>query len=212
MRQIVKVKQDVFELDLRFFRHHRENVPYSWDNESPEVGTLYSQALEELLGPARKTDEPLDQRHRTSRAARRRCTKRRSSAVGYGACEVWMRRPNPERRLCHEFRGERQGPLWSRFNNATSRARRVMPVARSARPWWWRKTDGASLRDTTANTPIGDRVRQDPLLEWNRAHQSASFSVTRFDSGLLCRETAQAISEGQVIGWFQGRLEWDHAR
>ena len=65
MRQIVKVKPDgSFELDLRFFRHHRENVPYSWDNGSPEVGTLYSPALEELLGPARKTDEPLDQRHK----------------------------------------------------------------------------------------------------------------------------------------------------
>jgi carbamoyltransferase len=24
----------------------------------------------------------------------------------------------------------------------------------------------------------------------------------------LCRATAQAISEGKVIGWFQGRLEW----
>jgi carbamoyltransferase len=28
------------------------------------------------------------------------------------------------------------------------------------------------------------------------------------DSTNLCRATAQAISEGKVIGWFQGRLEW----
>ncbi|MBS0550655.1 MAG: carbamoyltransferase, partial [Proteobacteria bacterium] len=28
------------------------------------------------------------------------------------------------------------------------------------------------------------------------------------DEAALCRRTAQAISEGKVIGWFQGRLEW----
>jgi len=28
------------------------------------------------------------------------------------------------------------------------------------------------------------------------------------DEGLLCQRTAQAITEGKVIGWFQGRMEW----
>ena len=28
------------------------------------------------------------------------------------------------------------------------------------------------------------------------------------DEAALCKRTAQAISEGKVIGWFQGRLEW----
>ena len=27
-------------------------------------------------------------------------------------------------------------------------------------------------------------------------------------TGDLCRATAEAIAEGQVIGWFQGRMEW----
>jgi len=28
------------------------------------------------------------------------------------------------------------------------------------------------------------------------------------DEGALCQRTAQAITEGKVIGWFQGRMEW----
>jgi carbamoyltransferase len=28
------------------------------------------------------------------------------------------------------------------------------------------------------------------------------------DEGVLCQRTAQAIIEGKVIGWFQGRMEW----
>ncbi len=52
MRRIVRVQPDgTYRLDLKFFRHHREAVPYTWDKGSPEVGTLFTPALEELLRP-----------------------------------------------------------------------------------------------------------------------------------------------------------------
>jgi carbamoyltransferase len=28
------------------------------------------------------------------------------------------------------------------------------------------------------------------------------------DEGRLCRETAQLVADGKVVGWFQGRMEW----
>jgi carbamoyltransferase len=28
------------------------------------------------------------------------------------------------------------------------------------------------------------------------------------DEGELCRRTAQAVADGKVVGWFQGRMEW----
>ena len=28
------------------------------------------------------------------------------------------------------------------------------------------------------------------------------------DEAELCRRTAQAIADGKVVGWFQGRMEW----
>jgi len=38
---------------------------------------------------------------------------------------------------------------------------------------------------------------------------AAACTIERMgDEAALCRRTAQAISEGKVIGWFQGRLEW----
>jgi carbamoyltransferase len=64
MREIVRVLPGGdYELNLRFFRHHTENVAYSWHDCAPEVGVLYTPALEELLGPARKRGEPLEQKH-----------------------------------------------------------------------------------------------------------------------------------------------------
>src|SRR5260221_7596923 len=53
-----------FELDLEFFRHHREGVSYQWADGCPEFGDLFSPALEQLLGPRRLPTDPLEDRHR----------------------------------------------------------------------------------------------------------------------------------------------------
>ena len=54
MRKIVRLLADGgFELNLEFFRHHREDIAFQWMNGSPEFGDLFSPALEDLLGPRR---------------------------------------------------------------------------------------------------------------------------------------------------------------
>jgi carbamoyltransferase len=65
MRRIVRLRDDgSFALDLSYFRHHNERIAYRWTGGAPHVGTLFSPALEEALGPACDPSEPLDQRHR----------------------------------------------------------------------------------------------------------------------------------------------------
>ena len=64
MRRIVKLKSNGnFELNLNYFRHHREKIDYKWENRSPFVGTLFSYELEKLLGPQRKKNEKLTTHH-----------------------------------------------------------------------------------------------------------------------------------------------------
>src|SRR5215831_15514003 len=48
-RVVYPLSEGTFALDLRYFRHHRERVPYAWNNGSPTVGALYSDALGQLL-------------------------------------------------------------------------------------------------------------------------------------------------------------------
>ncbi len=65
MRQILQLLADGrFEFNLRFFTHATQRLPHQWSNGTPMVGTHFSSALEELLGPARKPDQPLEQQHR----------------------------------------------------------------------------------------------------------------------------------------------------
>src|SRR5262249_38269514 len=65
MREIVHLKPGgKFELDLAYFRHHRERIAYQWSSGSPQFGELFSAALEQLLGPRRGPNDPLEDRHR----------------------------------------------------------------------------------------------------------------------------------------------------
>jgi carbamoyltransferase len=50
----------------------------------------------------------------------------------------------------------------------------------------------------------------DELLEDKRDELAAAgCSLERIEANdQLCRKTAEAVAEGKVIGWFQGRLEW----
>ena len=73
MRKIVRLLPDGgFELDLKFFRHHREDDCLSVDGRIPEFGDLFSPALEELLGPRRAAD----------RSARGSASRHRSLGAG----------------------------------------------------------------------------------------------------------------------------------
>ena len=65
MRQIVSLKPDGrYELNLSFFRHHRETIALQWAGGVPEFSDLFSPKLESLLGPRRLPDDPLEERHR----------------------------------------------------------------------------------------------------------------------------------------------------
>src|SRR4029077_4736339 len=65
LRDVLQIQPDgTFQLNLKYFRHHTDNVSYSWNDCAPEVGRLYQHALTDLLGPPRVPSDPLEQRHK----------------------------------------------------------------------------------------------------------------------------------------------------
>src|SRR4051812_43905841 len=65
MRELVRIQPDgTFRLGLKYFRHHTDNVSYSWNDCAPEVGKLYRPTLADLLGAPRVASDPLEQRHK----------------------------------------------------------------------------------------------------------------------------------------------------
>ena len=65
LRRLVRLKPGgLFELDLHYFRHHVAELSYRWEDTAPPTSGLFSPALEELLGPRRRAEDPIEQRHR----------------------------------------------------------------------------------------------------------------------------------------------------
>ena len=218
MRRIVQLQDDgTFKLDLSYFRHHREKVEYQWENGSPKVGALFAPALEELLGPARREGEELTQRHRDlARSAQAmyeeaffhllNAVQRRhgcDSLALAGGCAMnsvangKVYRNTPFRRIyIQSAAGDAGGAIGAAFhvwhNVANAGAARDF---RMEHAYWGPQADTAALRT---------------LLDSRSAElREQGCAVTEIDDeAALCARTAQAISQGLVIGWFQGRMEW----
>jgi len=217
MGKIVCIQADgSFKLDLKYFRHHREAVPYTWDNGSPEVGMLYSAELEQLLGPARRKDEPLTQRHRD--IAR---SVQAMYEEAFFALLSMLHRKHPSNNLTLSggcgMNSVANGKvaLRSPFKNvyiqsAAGDAGGAIGAALVAN---YNLDKPASNHAPMPHAYLGPQYGRDEigalLDSYAEKIQSENCIIKEIaDADELCRLTAQAISEGKVIGWFQGRLEW----
>ncbi|MBK7137363.1 MAG: carbamoyltransferase [Rhodocyclales bacterium] len=217
MRRIVRLQPGGgFELDLRYFRHHREKIAYEWDDGIPVFGELFSPALAELLGPARGKDEPLGQRHKDlARSAQAMYEeaffhllnalhgKHGLAAVavagGCGMNSVANGRialKTPFRQVyVQSAAGDAGGAIGAAFD--------VWHRLGGERRFWM---------DHAYWGPGFDPEKIEAVLsavDWGLSGGREAFAVERIDDeGELCRRGAAAVAEGRVVGWFQGRMEW----
>ncbi len=215
MRKIVHLQGDgSFKLGLEYFRHHRENVPYSWDSGSPEVGTLFAPALEDLLGPARKQNEPLEQKHKDlARSIQAMYEEAFFALVNklhsrYGGDNLTLSGGCAMNSVANG-KIQRQTPFKHVYiQSAAGDAGGAIGAALVAA-----QNLGETRREHMSHAYYGPEYTNDDyqtLLHNEEARiKDAGCAVTEYkDVTSLCEDTALAISEGKVIGWFQGRLEW----
>jgi carbamoyltransferase len=98
------------------------------------------------------------------------------------------------------------------FREVYVQAAAGMPAALGAAWSVWHALGGARGRPMT-HAYWGPSATPDQIASAIAARRAdfdaAGCTIERIaDEATLCRRTAQAISEGKVIGWFQGRLEW----
>ena len=215
MRRIVRLSLGgSFELDLQYFRHHTEEIAYQWTDSSPEMGDLFSPVLEELLGPRRDEREPLEDRHRDiARSVQAMYEEaffhiigKLQSATGFtdlalaGGCAAnsvangKVRRMTPFKRVyVQSAAGDAGGAIGAAFA-------------------FWHKLGGKRnfVMDHAFWGPQFSNDEIATLISERRAViESANCTIEEIaDEAVLCRRAAEAIAEGKVLGWFQGRMEW----
>jgi carbamoyltransferase len=215
LRQVVQPVAAGFELRLRYFRHHSEKVPYTWSGGTPEVGALYSDALCELLGKPRKPSEPLEQRHKDIAHSlqlvyeeiffellKRLHARYRVDAVAVaGGCgansvangKIALRTPF-QQVYVQAAAGDAGGAIGAALHAATQLGATPAPAQMSHAYW------GPAYTAAEVEAALADRAA-------DVARAGCSHEQVR-DEAALCERVAGHIAQGQVVGWFQGRMEW----
>ena len=214
LEQVVRLLPDgTFELDLEFFRHDRSHV-YTWRNTTPHSGQLGSERLVELIGPARASDEPLEQHHRDIASsvqvvyeeayyqllralAERYDVRRLCVAGGCGANSVANGKVHLETPFAESFVAPASGDAGGAIGAALLA---------------WQRVSGGSMRasDSAFLGPEYEVGEIDATLEGHRAEVDAAGCTVEAvaNEAELCERVAQAVADGRVVGWFQGRSEW----
>ena len=220
LREVLQVQADgTFQLNLKYFRHHTDNVSYSWKDCAPEVGTLYREALVDLLGPARKPDEPLEQKHKDiARSVQTMYEK------AFFALLVALHKAHPSENLALAGGCAMNSVANGKVYRRTPFKKMYLPAAAGDAGG----AIGAAIyvqstlnpdRSLSSNLrplnsaylgPESTDEEIHALLDWKRkeiADANCSISMSASE-GKLLRQVAQAIADGKVVGWFQGRMEW----
>ncbi|MBF0152141.1 MAG: carbamoyltransferase [Magnetococcales bacterium] len=203
-----------YSLDLDFFRHHRENIHYEWDNGVPSVGDLFTPSLEKFLGPRRQPDEELTQRHKDIA----RSVQAMYEAAFFHLLNALYRQTGLDNLALaggcamNSVANGRIGQHTPFRNVYIQAAAGDAGGAIGAAMVVWCGRFGGSRPGPMDHAYLGPAYADtdyERLLSTHAANLELSgCTSTLLEESELVTRTAQAIADGKVVGWFQGRMEW----
>ena len=217
MRQIVNVQKDgTYRLNLKFFQHTgKKDLDHQWSAGSPTVGRHWSAELEEILGQARKSGEDLLQRHMDIAMSAQTMYEEAFFALlnsiyqrdksnniciagGCGANSVAngkIKMNTPfEKVYVQAAAGDAGGALgaalavWHDLGNP-----RCAPMLNAYLGYQSSKSEIMELLNIPS---VCDNIISEKI------------SVQDLCNDSIYEEVSNALINGEVIGWFEGRMEW----
>ncbi|ANM29076.1 carbamoyltransferase [Acidobacteria bacterium Mor1] len=208
-RDILQLKPGgKFELNLDYFLHASKGVEMQWENGSPEIGAVFTDAWVKRFGPVRQKDEPLEQKHNNlARSVQAMAEEMYFHALNH------LAEKHPGKPLCLAggcaYNSVANGKV---FERTPFRDVYIHPAAGDAGTavgaayWVWNQ-ELDMPRDYVL-----------PHAYWGPDYSDAQVKKSLDDAGIkytwiedeqaLCDTTTDSMMNGDVIGWFQGRSEW----
>ncbi|HUO84717.1 MAG TPA: carbamoyltransferase C-terminal domain-containing protein [Thermoanaerobaculia bacterium] len=212
MRKIVLLQDEgQFELNLDCFVHHSEGVTMEWEAGEPAIGRVWSPVLEEMLGPPRAPDNPIDARHKNIAASMQAMYEE-----AFFHIVNHLHQETGSSTLCLAggcaYNSVANGMLFDRspfrdlyIQAAAGDAGGAIGAAFSV----WNENLGRPRSFEMAHAYWGPSYTDQQILEVVQRSIAPDQTIERVENEEdLCRRTAGAIAGGKVVGWFQGRMEW----
>jgi carbamoyltransferase len=207
MRDVVRLEGPLFELGLEYFNHEQGGIEMTWAEGTPTIGRLFSKRLEAAFGPPREPGSSLEKEHEDVAAALqamleeayllliRRLGERTGMtniclAGGVALNAVANGRIRPET----AFEGVYVQPAAADSGTAIGAAY-----------WVWNQGLGEPRTFVMEHAYTGPRYSDE---ECAAAIRAGGLIPERLDDSMLFPEVAGRIAAGDVVGWFQGRMEF----
>jgi carbamoyltransferase len=207
MHRLVRLDGPLFELGLEYFTHDKEGVDMNWDEGSPTIGRIYSDRMVDLLGPAREPGAELDQRTIDVAAS---AQKMLEEAYLHLVRTVWEKTKLPA--LClaggvalNAVANGRILPETEFSDLYIQPAAGDSGTAVGAAYAVWNKELHQPRSFVMEHAYTGPQY-EDAELE--AALAAAGVVAERLDDDELYATVAERIAAGDVVGWFQGRMEF----
>jgi carbamoyltransferase len=207
LRRLVSLDGPLFELGLDYFTHDTEGVDMTWDEGSPTIGRIYSDRLVELLGPAREPGSPMTEQYEDVAASLQavleeaylhlcRTLHERTglTALCLAGGVALNAVANGRIRLETPFRDLYVQPAAGDSGTAVGAAYYV-----------WNQLLGQPRSFVMEHAYTGPEFGDDEI---RAALAEAGLQAQRLDDEALFAEVAERIAAGEVVGWFQGRMEF----
>ncbi|MEO5370508.1 MAG: carbamoyltransferase [Magnetococcus sp. DMHC-1] len=203
-----------YSLNLDCFRHHRENIHYSWENGAPTMDDLFTPSLEKLLGPRRHPQDELTQRHKDIA----RSVQTMYEKAFFHLLNVLHRRTGLENLTLSggcAMNSVANGRIrhMTPFRNVYIQAAAgdAGGAIGAAMAVWCGRFGGSRpepMQHAYWGPAYSDIDYEHLLLTHATNLENSNCSATLLEETELIKRTAQAIADGKVVGWFQGRMEW----
>ncbi|HET8892674.1 MAG TPA: carbamoyltransferase C-terminal domain-containing protein [Gaiellaceae bacterium] len=207
MRDVIAPSGDVFVLNLDYFTHDKEGVDMTWDAGSPRIGRIYSDALVERFGPARRPGDQITSHHQDIAAG----LQKRLEEIYLHLVQRLQTRTG-DRALCLAGGVALNAVANGRIRPETPfEELYVQPAAGDsgtavgAAYHVWNQELCRPRGFVMRHAYTGPEYSDDEIAA---AVAGAGFDVTRLDDDELFPAVAERIAEGDVVGWFQGRMEF----
>jgi len=207
LRELIGLDGPLFELGLDYFTHDKEGVDMNWDSGSPTIGRIYSDRLVEVLGPAREPGLDITQHHQDVAASLQALLE---DAYLHLLETLWSRTHLPN--LCLAGGVALNAVANGRILPETPFEQLyIQPAAGDsgtavgAAYYVWNQELGRPRGFVMDHAYTGPEYSDSEIRD---ALKEARVHAEYLDDDALFPAVAERIAAGDVVGWFQGRMEF----
>jgi carbamoyltransferase len=208
LKKVIIFKDNgLFELNTKYFTHADVGVTMSWENGDPHIESIFSKELENLLGPARKNGEELTQKHKDIATSVQRITEELIFHI-----LNHLQKKTGLQNICIAGGVAQNSVANGKILEKTTFKNVYIPsaghdagTALGSALWLYNQILEKDRLPAIYNAYTGAKSTNE---EVETCLQSQNIEYTKYKDDELLEVVSNALVDGKVIGWFQGRAEF----